>query len=176
MSVISVSMCSTHGFSKSPTSYIYLLRNQGVQSDAHCSPTPNSNNLRQVHLVASELFSELSKPDHKGRSYLLSPGAFGENITTQNIDLINLAEGTKLHFGDHDGHAVVRVTGLRDPRKRLEEWPKGLLDRCALKNKRGVVVGRKVGIMGIVEVEGYIQPGYQIYVEKPKSHKALGNV
>ncbi len=30
--------------------------------------------------------------------------------------------------------------------------------------------------MGAVEFEGYVQPGYVVYVEKPKRFKALGNV
>jgi hypothetical protein len=71
---------------------------------------------------------------------------------------------------------VVRITGLRDPRKRLGEWPQGLLERCSLKDKKGKVVGKKVGVMGVVEEEGYVKPGYVIYVEPPKTFKMLGNV
>jgi MOSC domain-containing protein YiiM len=176
MSVYSVSMSAEHSFSKSPTSYIYLLNNLGVQGDVHCSATPSSSNLRQVSLVASELFTDLAKPSSKYPSFTLSSGALGENITTSGVDLISLSEGTKLHFGDHEGHAIVRVTGLRDPKKRLGEWPEGLLERCAVKDKKGKVTGRKVGVMGVVEADGYVQPGYVIYVEKPKHHRPLGNV
>lgn len=89
---------------------------------------------------------------------------------------MSLDEGTKLHFGDHEGHAVVKITGLRDPKKRLSEWPRGLLERCAVKDKKGRVVGRRVGVMGVVEADGYVQPGYVIYVEKPKRGRALSNV
>ena len=92
------------------------------------------------------------------------------------MDLVGLDEGTKLHFGDHEGHAIVRVTGLRDPKKRLGEWPQGLLERCAIKDKKGKVTGRKVGVMGVVEADGYVQPGYVIYVEKPKTRRPLSNV
>jgi MOSC domain-containing protein YiiM len=178
MSVYSVSMSDTHGFSKFPNDDIYLLAGCGVEGDIHCNEVPKKtfSSPRQVHLIASELFDELSKPDKKGRAYDISPGTLGENITTEGVDLINLSEGTKLHFGDHEGHAVVRVTGLRNPRKRLNEWPKGLLERCAIKNKRGDVVGRKIGVMGAVEEEGFVREGYIIYVEKPKTHKTLGNV
>ncbi len=174
MSVLSVSLSSTHSFSKPPTSYIYLLSGYGVQGDAHCSSTPSSS-LRQVHLIAGELFTELASPSSKYPSFALSPGSLGENITTQNIDLVGLGEGTRLHFGDHEGHAVVKITGLRDPKKRLGEWPQGLLERCTVKSK-GKVVGRKVGVMGVVESDGYVQPGYVVYVEKPKSHRALRSV
>jgi hypothetical protein len=36
------------------------------------------------------------------------------------------------------------LTGVRNPRKRLAEWPKGLLEKCK----------RRVGVMGVVEREG----------------------
>lgn len=81
-----------------------------------------------------------------------------------------------MHFGDHEGHAVVRVTGLRNPTKRLDEWPAGLLDRCKLKDEKGKTVGRKVGVMGVVECDGYVMPGYEVVVEKPRSFRALGSV
>jgi len=168
-------MSADHSFSKSPTDYIYLLAGCGVQGDAHCSESASSSNKRQVHLIASELFSELSKKDSKGRAYIISPGALGENITTQGVDLVGMSEGTKLHFGDHEGHAVIRITGLRNPKKRLDEWPKGLIDRCTVKSKKGEVKGGKIGVMAIVEAEGYVQPGYLIYIETPRSAKSLGN-
>jgi MOSC domain-containing protein YiiM len=121
MSVLSVSVSPTHSFAKTPTAYIYLLTSLGVQGDAHCSSASSSANLRQVSLVASELFHDLKKPSSKYPSFQLAPGCLGENITTVGIDLVTLGEGTKLHFGEHEGHAVVRITGRREPRKRLDE-------------------------------------------------------
>jgi len=118
----------------------------------------------------------LAKKDSKGPAFIIPPGALGENITTSGVDLFNLSEGTKLHFGNQSGHAVVRITGLRNPKKRLDEWPKGLLERCTVKNKKGEVTGRRVGVMGVVEVDGYVRPGQVIYVEQPETQKALKNV
>ncbi|TVY41731.1 hypothetical protein LSUB1_G001671, partial [Lachnellula subtilissima] len=135
MSVLSVGLSTTHSLAKSPTSYIYLLTNQGVQSDVHCSPTPSSN-PRQVSLLDSSLLTTLSA------STPLSPGSLGENITTSNLDLTSLPLHTLLHFGDHDGHAVVRITGTREPRKRAAEWPAGLKERGGRK--------QKLGVMGVV--------------------------
>lgn len=188
MSVLSVGLSTTHSLAKSPTSYIYLLTNQGVQSDVHCSPTPSSN-LRQcvpqfsiplphrisphvtnhpnppprVSLLDSSLFTTLSKGTP---SFALSPGSLGENITTSDLDLTSLPLNTLLHFGDHEGHAVVRITGVREPRKRVAEWPKGLRERCR----------KKVGVMGVVERDGYVQPGYVIFVERGKGGVKLGSV
>ncbi len=169
-------MSGIHGFSKAPADYIYLLSGCGVQGDAHCAKSSTLSNKRQVHLIASEHLTELAKKDSKGRAYVVSPGALGENITTEGIDLVGLSEGTRLHFGNGDDHAIVRITGLRNPKKRLDEWPKGLLDRCVMKNKKGEATGYKIGVMGMVEEDGYVQPGHRIYVEKPKMAKALGNV
>ncbi|TVY46221.1 hypothetical protein LOCC1_G002541, partial [Lachnellula occidentalis] len=139
MSVLSVGLSTTHSLAKSPTSYIYLLTNQGVQSDVHCSPTPSSN-PRQVSLLDSSLLTTLSKGTP---SLALSPGSLGENITTSDLDLTSLPLNTLLHFGDHEGHAVVRLTGVREPRKRVAEWPKGFRERCR----------KMVGVMGVVERE-----------------------
>ena len=68
------------------------------------------------------------------------------------------------------------MTSLRDPKKRLGEWPEGLLERCAIKDKKGKVVGRKVGVYRVVEQEGYVEGRYVIYIKKPKVHKDLKNV
>ena len=58
----------------------------------------------------------------------------------------------------------------------MEEWPEGLLDRCKVKDKTGKTVGKAVGVMGVVEMDGYVKPGYVISVEKPKSSRELGKV
>jgi MOSC domain-containing protein YiiM len=166
MSVLSVSSSPSHTFSKSPNPYIYLLTSRGVQGDAHCSPNPNPSNLRQVHLIASETLSSLSS----------KPGALGENITTVNIPLLDLDEGTKLHFGTQDDHAVVRVTGLRYPRKRLGDWPQGVLETAGVKDKKGNVVGYRLGVYAVVERDGWVQPGGLVWVESPGVRRALGNV
>jgi MOSC domain-containing protein YiiM len=140
-----------------------------------CAKKPTTS-PRQVHIIDSSLFTHLATPSSKHPAFALSPGSLGENITTEGIDLISLSEGTRLHFGDHEGHAIVKVMGLRNPKKRLDEWPEGLLDRCKLKDKKGKTIGRTVGVMGVVEQEGYVSQGYVVYVEKPKHFKALENV
>jgi MOSC domain-containing protein YiiM len=147
-----------------------------IKTDLHSCATAPTSSPRQVHIIDSSLFSHLASPSSKYPSFALSPGSLGENITTDGLDLTSLSEGTRLHFGDHEGHAIVKVMGLRNPKKRLDEWPEGLLDRCKLKDKKGKTVGRTVGVMGVVEHEGYVQPGYTVYVEKPKHFRALGNV
>jgi MOSC domain-containing protein YiiM len=154
-----------------------LTRNfLALSTDPNSCATSPTTSPRQVHIIDSSLFAHLASHSSKHPSFALSPGSLGENITTDGLDLISLSEGTRLHFGDHEGHAVVKVMGLRNPKKRLDEWPEGLLERCKLKDKKGKTVGRTVGVMGVVEHEGYVQPGYTIYVDQPKHFRALGNV
>ena len=69
--VVAVSRDGEHRFSKTVRDEIVLLPGLGVQGDAHAGSTvqhrsrvaadPTQPNLRQVHLIHSELYVELSK-------------------------------------------------------------------------------------------------------------------
>ncbi|MDN5205707.1 hypothetical protein QQ008_30260 [Fulvivirgaceae bacterium BMA10] len=73
--VKSVSKSGTHTFSKFNCDKIVLLEGLGVEGDAHMgekvkhrsrvAKDPNQPNLRQIHLIHSELFDELEKKDFK---------------------------------------------------------------------------------------------------------------
>ena len=86
--IISVASDTGHSFSKITKSEITLIAGQGVLGDAHCGITvkhrsrvakdPSQPNLRQVHLIHSELFDEVA-----GQGLEVSPGQMGENITTR---------------------------------------------------------------------------------------------
>ena len=68
-SVVAVSRDAAHRFSKANQDSIRLLTGLGVEGDAHLGVTvqhlsriaqdPSQPNLRQVHLIHSELFDEL---------------------------------------------------------------------------------------------------------------------
>ena len=103
--VIAVAAHASHGFSKTARPAIRLLAGLGVEGDAHQGATvrhrsqvrrdPARPNLRQVHLLQSELFAELA-----ARGFALEPGGMGENISTQGIDLLSLPRGTEsVHRG-----------------------------------------------------------------------------
>lgn len=182
MSVISVSRSQAHSCPKNPEEYIFLLKNQGVQGDVHCSPPSKTlgSNLRQVHIIESELFQELAQPDEYGRFYEIYAGELGENITTFGIRLAELKKGSKIYFGNEKGCAVLKVTGLRSPGKRIEERFRGLSNKFMYadddkKDKVGIWK-REVGVMGVVERDGYVIPGQALYVEHPKHGKALGYI
>ena len=108
MSVVGVHLSPEHGFSKTAQPSITLLKGLGVEGDCHLGKTTqhlwrlrdhaSEPNLRQVHLIQSELFDE---PTFCGEDGLrIKPGQMGENVTTTGIDLLMLGNCTKLHFVD----------------------------------------------------------------------------
>ena len=129
-----------------------------VQHRSRVARDPSQPNLRQVHLIHRELFEELA-----AKGFDVSPGVLGENITTQNIDLLALPTDTELHIGSS---AIVRITGLRNPCSQLNQFQPGLMAAVLEKAPDGNLV-RKAGIMGVVLVSGYVLPGDTIVVKLP---------
>ena len=166
--VVNVSTSPTHNFSKPAAKKIVLTAGLGVNGDAHNGVTvqhrsrvardPSQPNLRQVHLIHRELFEELA-----AKGFDVSPGVLGENITTQNIDLLALPTDTELHIGSS---AIVRITGLRNPCSQLNQFQPGLMAAVLDKAPDGTLI-RKAGIMGVVLVSGDVVPGDTIVVKLP---------
>ena len=158
--VISVSRSPGHTLSKSNGESIRLLAGLGVDGDAHMGKTvkhrsrvardPSQPNLRQVHLIHSELFDEL-----RGQGFDVSPGQMGENITTSGIDLLDLPVGTRLEIGSE---AVVEITGLRNPCAQLEAIQRGLMRAVLDRDADGNLI-RKAGVMGVVLTGGVVTSG-----------------
>ncbi|AXK79287.1 MOSC domain-containing protein [Pseudolabrys taiwanensis] len=172
--VVAVCAAKGHNFSKPPCLSIRLLKGLGVEGDAHMGEkvkhlflarkNPDAPNLRQVHLMHTELFEEV-----RAKGFDVKPGDLGENVTTEGIDLLDLSTGTKLHLGDE---AVIEVTGLRNPCYQIDNFQKGLLH--ATLDKSGPKLVRKTGIMSIVLVGGDVRPGDTIRVEPPEGpHRPL---
>ena len=175
--VIAVCRSSDHSFSKSRSDEILLEEGIGIAGDAHAGRTvqhlsriridPSQPNLRQVHLIHSELFDELAED-----GFSLSPGDLGENITTRGLDLLGLGRDTILAIGEK---ARVRVTGLRNPCAQIEAYAPGLLAKVARRTPDGIV--RKAGIMGVVERSGPVRSGDAISVfDSPLAHIPLERV
>ncbi|KKJ78273.1 molybdenum cofactor biosysynthesis protein [Kiloniella litopenaei] len=176
--VIATSLCSEHRFSKQTTDVLELIAGQGIKGDAHCGVTvkhrsrvakgPSTPNLRQVHLIHSELHAELLAAGFK-----VGPGVMGENITTQGIDLLKLPVGTILRLGTE---AVIWVTGLRNPCKQLDDYQAGLTQAVLERDENNNLV-RKAGVMAVVLEGGIVQAGDRIIVELPPlPHKPLERV
>ena len=173
--VIAVASDSGHNFSKITKSVITLIAGYGVEGDAHAGKTvqhlwdkertPEAPNLRQVHLVHEEIFEELSE-----QGFTVKPGDIGENIVTRGVDLLNLPLGTKLEF---PSGAIIELTGLRDPCKKLNKIQDGLIHKFVYKNKEGRR-SVKSGVMSIVLAGGDIRPNDNITVISPEEpHKGL---
>lgn len=153
---------------KPNTDAITLLAGLGVEGDAHMGTTvkhrsrvardPNQPNLRQVHLIHSELHHELRE-----KGFEVAFGQMGENVTTKGIDLLGLPRGTKLRLG---ADAVVEVTGLRNPCAQLDGICQGLMAATLDRDSEGGLV-RKAGIMGVVLTGGVVCVGDGIVVELP---------
>jgi MOSC domain-containing protein YiiM len=169
MRVVAVSRDARHHFSKSNELWIKLIAGLGVEGDAHSGPTvkhrsrvardPSQPNLRQVHLLHSELLSEL-----QAKGLAIGAGQIGENVLTEGVDLLGLSTGTRLHLG---GEAVVEVTGLRNPCVQLDRFRKGLMAAVFDRDADGGLV-RKAGVMGIVLQGGEVRPGDPIRMEPPE--------
>ena len=176
--VLAVAVNGAHAFSKPAATRIHLLAGLGVEGDAHCGPTvkhrsrvakdPTQPNLRQVHLIHAELFDELA-----GMGFAVKAGDLGENITTRGLDLLALPRGTRLHIGHH---AIVEVTGLRNPCWQIDAFQDGLMQACLGRDAAGHII-RKTGVMSVVIAGGDVAPGDAIRVVLPAGpHERLGVV
>ena len=168
--VVAAVHCSPkHTFSKPSQMQIRLVEGLGVEGDAHNGATvkhrsrvakdPTQPNLRQVHLIHSELHDEL-----RALGFEVQHGDLGENITTSGLDVLALPTGALLHIGVD---AVVRVTGLRNPCMQIDRFQAGMLKACLAKDEHGEVV-YKAGIMAVVLKGGDVRPGDAISVELPE--------
>ena len=166
---MAVSVRAAHGIGKDNAERVRLVAGLGVEGDAHLGERirhrsrvrrdPTQPNLRQVHVIHSELHDELAAAGFAG----LRPGQMGENITTKGVDLLALPTGARLRLGDE---AVVEVTGLRNPCKQLDEIQPGLMQATLDRDAEGEVV-RKAGVMAVVVRAGEVSPGDVVEVELP---------
>jgi MOSC domain-containing protein YiiM len=195
--VAAVSRDGTHRFSKVPAAAITLVEGMGVAGDAHAGTLvqhlsrarrdPNQPNLRQVHLIHSGLLGEARAAGHD-----VGPGSPGGNIPTEGLDLLALSGGTSLEIGE----AVLRVTGLRNPCRQINDLSPGLLKVVVARadgvastsdvtltptggaeSLDGVGIVRKAGVMAVVERGGEVRPGMAIVVVPPEGpHQPLAPV
>ena len=165
--VVAVSRYATHRLGKDIVDHIMLHAGLGVEGDAHRGETvkhrsrvakdPSQPNLRQVHLIHTELFDELAT-----KGFAISPGMMGENIATRGVHLLGLPVKTRMHIGE----ATIELTGLRNPCSQLENMMPGLMKACLDHAPDGTLI-RKAGVMGIVVTDGVIRPDDDIVIELP---------
>lgn len=166
--VVAVHRDASHRFSKVAQDHVELVVGHGIVGDAHAGATvkhrsrvrrdPSAPNLRQVHLLHAELFDEVARAGH-----LVAPGDLGENVTTLGVDLLALPTGARLHLGDH---AVVEVTGLRNPCRQIDHFQDGLLRHVVGPGADGELV-RETGVMAVVVEGGTVRPDDAVRVVLP---------
>jgi molybdopterin adenylyltransferase len=141
--IVAVSTSAEKGQRKKNVSEGLLIKNEGLQGDAHAGFAH-----RQVSLLAAE---SIAKMTTKGLT--VGPGDFAENLTTQGIDLTGLPVGSRLQAGTD---AIIRVTQIG----------KECHDRCAIYYQAGDCVMPREGIFAEVLRGGTIRAGDRIE-EKP---------
>lgn len=159
---------SSHAFSKAPAESITVIEGCGVAGDAHAGATvkhrsrvardPTQPNPRQVHLIHRELLAELLE-----RGFEIAPGEIGENVCTENVDLLALPRGATLWLGEE---AEVEITGLRNPCRQLDDFRPGLMAALLGRAGDGSLV-RKAGVMAVVRRGGVVRLGDPIQVVLP---------
>lgn len=176
--VVSVSKSGEHRFSKRVADRITVIEGLGIEGDAHAGDRvqhlsrvradPTQPNLRQVHLIQSELFDELRE-----KGFDVGPSDLGENVTTVGIALLALPRGTILEIGSD---VALEVTGLRNPCAQIDGFRKGLLAAVLDRGPNGELI-RKAGIMTVVLKGGEIATGDAIVVRlPPEPHLPLERV
>jgi MOSC domain-containing protein YiiM len=139
--IISVNISKTTGTKKDPVTSGVFVKEHGIRNDAHAGPYH-----RQISLLAQESINSM-----RARGADVSPGSFGENLTTQGIDLPLLPVGTILLTS---GGASLQVTQIG----------KVCHDRCAIYTAVGDCVMPREGIFVRVLEGGTVSPGDTITV------------
>lgn len=132
--VIAVCTSAKKGERKQNVGESNLIKNQGLENDAHAGFAH-----RQVSLLAEE---SIAKMTAKGLD--VGPGDFAENLTTRGIDLVNLPLGTRLSVGKE---VILRVTQIG----------KECHNRCAIYYQAGDCVMPREGIFAEVLLGGKIK-------------------
>lgn len=176
--VIALSKDSEHRFSKEVCDSLMFLAGLGIEGDAHCGKTvqhrsrvkvdPTQPNLRQVHLIHSELLVQLQE-----QGFAVKAGTMGENVLTQGIALLNLPKDTLLKLGQE---VVLKVTGLRNPCAQLDHYQQGLTKAVLERDEKGDLI-RKAGVMAVVIKGGVVNVGDSIELKLPDfPHEPLERV
>ncbi len=137
--VVSVNVSKEKGTVKEPVSEI-CINAEGIADDAHAGPWH-----RQVSLLAKESLDRFS--DQEGRSFAW--GEFAENITTEGIDLTQVAIRDTLRIGE----VVLEVSQIG---KKCHG------DGCAIFREVGKCVMPKEGIFARVVTGGSVKAGDSI--------------
>jgi MOSC domain-containing protein YiiM len=136
-----------------------LIHSHGVRHRYLARRRPRVPNLRQVHLIPSELFRPLSEA-----GFEVAAGDLGENITTTGLDLERMPLGTLIELGPM---AMIELTGLRTPCVLIDRFLAGLKRQVLSSDETGPPF--KCGVLGVVRSGGPVAAGDAARVRLPSS-------
>ncbi len=139
-SIVAISVSAAKGTQKSNVDAAHLVKDWGIEGDAHAG-----NWHRQVSLLAYESVEKIL-----AKGVNVEPGGFGENITTEQIDIPNLPIGSRVTIGQ----AELEITQIG----------KECHSRCAIYEAAGDCVMPREGIFAKVLRSGDIHQGDLVHV------------
>ena len=75
------------------------------------------------------------------------------------------------YFGEH---AIITVSGVRHPCKKVDKFRSGLKEKCLIRSEEDhKIIKRKAGIMAVVTKAGTVEPGMSIIAETTWRFKEL---
>ena len=141
--VRAVCISKAKGTEKRPVEQGHLIRDFGIENDAHAGKWH-----RQVSLLS---YDKVKAFNEKGGE--VKDGDFGENLLVDGIDFTKLPVGTVFR----SGQAVLRLTQIG----------KDCHSHCAIYHRVGDCIMPREGVFAEVLEEGVIRPGDEITAELP---------
>ena len=142
--LLEICISKERGTAKVPVGEAVLREDWGLEGDAHAGSWH-----RQVSLLAFERIEEFRR-----RGGDVDPGAFGENLIIEGLDLRALPVGTRITVG---GEAVLELTQIG----------KECHSHCEIYKRVGDCIMPREGVFARVVRGGQIQKGDQVQTELP---------
>jgi MOSC domain-containing protein YiiM len=107
---------SPGGVPKVPTPEPLWAGRLGLAGDGHHLPEPEHGGPeRAISLYSVESIARVAADGHTA-----FPGAFGENLTLEGVEMGSLSAGERLEIGD--GGLVIEMTTRAEPCQTLAHW------------------------------------------------------
>ena len=140
--IIAVCRSEKKGTKKENVIKGFLKEDFGLVDDAHADCCTH----RQVSLLAIESINKMRR-----FGFSLHPGDFAENLTTKGLELVSLAQGTRVFVG-------------KDVILEVSQIGKECHSECTIRQQIGKCVMPKEGVFARVICGGFVEVGDEIEV------------